>query len=239
MFTIMCHVGHSAAKPQKKGTRIPATERSKASGTWAQGRWRGPGFRRPLRGLNRRSAGDRPRAGPASASRDSVTALGVGDAPGEAGMGGPSAEVPASPGEAGGGYASVLAGGGSSGRKEGAKRLGDWPCLLLLESHVLPPKPAALVPPPLRALLSVHEDQLPALPLTPARVFWAEEHRRSKTGSLGPALSRGEQPEPESPACAGGLPSRALRTRGRAGQRVVPTSASSSGERHPTAAPGQ
>uniref|UniRef100_A0ABI7ZB48 N-acetylglucosaminylphosphatidylinositol deacetylase n=1 Tax=Felis catus TaxID=9685 RepID=A0ABI7ZB48_FELCA len=35
------------------------------------------------------------------------------------------------------------------------------------ESHVLPPQPAALVPPPLRALLQVHENQLSALPLKP------------------------------------------------------------------------
>ncbi|XP_057573051.1 N-acetylglucosaminyl-phosphatidylinositol de-N-acetylase isoform X2 [Hippopotamus amphibius kiboko] len=34
------------------------------------------------------------------------------------------------------------------------------------ESHVLPPQPAALVPPPLRALLPLHEDQLSALPLS-------------------------------------------------------------------------
>ncbi|XP_019656949.1 N-acetylglucosaminyl-phosphatidylinositol de-N-acetylase isoform X2 [Ailuropoda melanoleuca] len=35
------------------------------------------------------------------------------------------------------------------------------------ESHVLPSQPAALVSPPLRALLQVHENQLPALPLKP------------------------------------------------------------------------
>ncbi|XP_054545580.1 N-acetylglucosaminyl-phosphatidylinositol de-N-acetylase isoform X3 [Talpa occidentalis] len=35
------------------------------------------------------------------------------------------------------------------------------------ESHVLPPQPAPLVPPPLHALLPVHENQLSALPLKP------------------------------------------------------------------------
>ncbi|XP_047565159.1 N-acetylglucosaminyl-phosphatidylinositol de-N-acetylase isoform X2 [Lutra lutra] len=48
------------------------------------------------------------------------------------------------------------------------------------ESHVLPPQPAALVPPPLRALLQVHENQLPALPLKPGGVFRLRNTGRSK-----------------------------------------------------------
>ncbi|KAM5272649.1 N-acetylglucosaminyl-phosphatidylinositol de-N-acetylase isoform 2-T2 [Ctenodactylus gundi] len=35
------------------------------------------------------------------------------------------------------------------------------------ESHVLPPQPATLVPPPLRCFLQVHENQFTALPLKP------------------------------------------------------------------------
>uniref|UniRef100_A0A9L0TM01 N-acetylglucosaminylphosphatidylinositol deacetylase n=1 Tax=Equus caballus TaxID=9796 RepID=A0A9L0TM01_HORSE len=35
------------------------------------------------------------------------------------------------------------------------------------ESHVLPPQPAPVVPPTLRALLPVHEDQLTPIPLKP------------------------------------------------------------------------
>lgn len=37
--------------------------------------------------------------------------------------------------------------------------------LVFLESHVVPPQPAALVPPPVRGLFALHGDQLTSLPL--------------------------------------------------------------------------
>ncbi|XP_067571603.1 N-acetylglucosaminyl-phosphatidylinositol de-N-acetylase isoform X6 [Pseudorca crassidens] len=48
------------------------------------------------------------------------------------------------------------------------------------ESHVLPPQPAALVPPPLRALLPVHENQLSALPLSQEGL--SDPRNREKNG---------------------------------------------------------
>lgn len=77
------------------------------------------------------------------------------------------------------------------------------------ESHVLPPQPAALVPPPLLTLLQIHEDQLPALPLKPGGVFWAKEHReKQRPECLGPGLELVDQPELK--RAPWGVPSRAL-----------------------------
>lgn len=52
--------------------------------------------------------------------------------------------------------------------------------LILPESHVLPPQPASLVPPALRALLPVHENQLSALPLKPG-LFSDPRNKERKT----------------------------------------------------------
>ncbi|XP_016051926.1 PREDICTED: N-acetylglucosaminyl-phosphatidylinositol de-N-acetylase isoform X1 [Miniopterus natalensis] len=55
------------------------------------------------------------------------------------------------------------------------------------ESHVLPPQPAPLVPPAVRALLPVHENQLSALPLKPGRLFRSKEQGEERPGRRGPA----------------------------------------------------
>ncbi|XP_066221052.1 N-acetylglucosaminyl-phosphatidylinositol de-N-acetylase isoform X4 [Saccopteryx leptura] len=50
------------------------------------------------------------------------------------------------------------------------------------ESHVLPPQPAPLVPPALRTLLPVHEDQLSAPPLKPGGPLRPQEQGEKRPG---------------------------------------------------------
>lgn len=73
----------------------------------------------------------------------------------------------------------------------------NWSSPILLEGHVLPPQPAALVPPPLRALLQVPENQLSALPLKPEDFSGPQKKgSRTRPGSLGPGRELAHLPEP-------------------------------------------
>lgn len=80
---------------------------------------------------------------------------------------------------------SMWVGGGLKERKQSENNKPPAPALttgplILPGSHVLPPQPAALVPPPLCALLPVHENQLSALPLS--REGLSDPRNREKNG---------------------------------------------------------